>query len=93
MCNVETKKINTNCAKLFWKKINSTDSVLFDNEKENDYLLHLSTGSYVGPEIVLAYKVGTVGSAFQLINYDISITVYKIFSLSSDVTALIYCMV
>lgn len=68
------------------KKNNSTGSVLFDNE--NDYLLHLSAGSY-GPEFVLTYKVGTVGSAFLLINYDISVTVYKVFSLSSDLTALI----
>lgn len=87
------KKININCAKLFWKKNNSTDSVLFDNEKEKGYLLHLSTASYDGPEFVLPYKVGTVGSAFQLINYDISVTVYKVYFLLFDVTALIYCMV
>lgn len=85
--NVETKKYISIVLIYSGKKNNSTGSVLFDNE--NDYLLHLSAGSYGGPEFVLTYKVGTVGSAFLLINYDISVTVYKVFSLSSDLTALI----
>ena len=72
------------------KKNNSTGSVLFDNE--NDYLLHLSAGSYGGPEFVLTYKVGTVGSAFLLINYDISVTVYIFLIIRSHCTHFWYGM-